>query len=154
LASETLNAMRRAILLIAVAAGLIGPAHGFDFEPIKPLDVTGVDPGLLANAFGTWEIRDKSGKRRCRIELKKESGIGGYQIDVAADCTKAFPVMGDISAWRLLQNWTIDLVDPLRKTRLRFETPDDRYVALGEASDVAGIDVIVKIQDKSGPRKK
>lgn len=140
--------MRRGVLLIVLTAGLIGPACGFEFEPVKPLDVKSVNPALLAGVYGAWEIRDKSSTRRCRIELKNDAMIGGMAIAVAADCGKVFPVMQDISAWRLLQGWTIDLVDPLRKTRLRFETPDNRYVALGVASDVAGIDEFVKLKDR------
>ena len=146
--------MRRGLPLIALTAGLIGQAHAFEFEPVKPLDVKAVSPELLANVYGAWEIRDKSGKRRCRINLRKDSTIGGYQIEVAPTCEKAFPVMADISAWRLLQGWSIDLVDPLRKTRVRFETPDNRYVAFGDAKDIAGMDELVKIQDKPGSKKK
>ena len=72
------------------AASLIGPAFGFDFEPVKPMDVKAVDPALLSDVYGTWEIRDKSGKRRCRIELKKDTAIGGNQVAVARGCDKAF----------------------------------------------------------------
>ncbi|MDI1347515.1 MAG: AprI/Inh family metalloprotease inhibitor [Pseudolabrys sp.] len=148
--------MRRGFVIVALMAGLIGPAKAFDFEPVKPLDTKGVEPAMLANTFGAWEIRDKSGKKRCRVTLKQEFGIGGYQIEVAPGCEKSFPVTGDISAWRLLEGWTIDLVDPLRKTRVRFETPDDRYVALGDPKDIAGIYEIVKVKDtkgEGGPRK-
>jgi hypothetical protein len=84
----------------------------------------------------------------------KDFGIGGYQIDVAPDCDKAFPVMGDIAAWRLLENWTIDLVDLLRKTRVRFETPDARYVPFGDEKDIVGMHELVKVRDKSSPNKK
>jgi hypothetical protein len=35
----------------------------------------------------------------------------------------------------------------LRKTRIRFETPDDRYVAFGAAGDIAGMDNLLKIPD-------
>lgn len=141
--------MRCGFLLIAVTAALAGPAGAFEFEPVKPLDVKSVAPALLKDFYGPWEIRDKSGKRRCRVELKKDSTIGGYAIDVAPGCAKAFPVMEDISAWRLLQSWSIDLVDRLRKTCVRFETPDNRYVAFGNAKDIAGMDELVKVQDKT-----
>jgi hypothetical protein len=146
--------MRRGFLLIALTAGLAGPAAAFDFEPVKPLDVKSVAPDLLTGVYGTWEIRDKNGARRCRINLLKDFGIGGYQIEVAPGCDKAFPVMGDISAWRLLQGWSIDLVDPLRKTRVRFETPDNRYVAVGDDKDIAGMHEIVKIPGQPRPRQK
>ncbi len=144
--------MRLGFWLIALTATWIGSAVAFDFEPVKPLDVKQVDAALLAEAFGPWEIRDKSGKKRCRVTLTKEFGIGGYQIEIAPGCEKAFPIMADISAWRLLEGWTIDLVDPLRKTRVRFETPDNRYVPVGDPSDVASIDEIVKV--KAGTKKK
>lgn len=148
--------MRSGLVTLALMAALIGPASAFDFEPIKPLDTKSVEPALLADTFGAWEIRDKSGKKRCRVTLLKEFGIGGYQIEATPGCEKSFPVMSDISAWRLLEGWTIDLVDPLRKTRVRFETPDDRYVALGDPKDIAGIYEIVKVKDaqgKGGPKK-
>lgn len=146
--------MRHGLLLFALTAGLIGGAQAYDFEPVKPLDVKSVDPAMMKGVYGAWEIRDKSGKKRCRVNLLKDFGIGGYQIEVAPGCDKAFPVMGDISAWRLLEGWSIDLVDPLRKTRVRFETPDNRYVPFGDDKDIAGMHEIVKIPDKAAPRKK
>lgn len=144
--------MRFGFWLIALTATWAGSAAAFDFEPVKPLDVKRVDAALLAGTFGAWEIRDKRGKKRCRVTLTKEFGIGGYQIEIAPGCEKAFPIMGDISAWRLLEGWTIDLIDPLRKTRVRFETPDIRYVPVGDPRDVADIDEIVKV--KAGTKKK
>jgi len=146
--------MRRGWLLIFVAAAMTGPAHAYDFAPAKPLDVASVDPAMLADVYGAYEIRDKSGKKRCRINLMKDVGIGGYQIDVAPGCDKTFPIMGDIAAWRLLENWTVDLVDALRKTRVRFETPDDRYVAFGDEKDIAGMHELVKVQERPAQRKK
>jgi hypothetical protein len=140
--------MRRIILLIAFAAGAASLAHAYDFEPVKPLDVKGVDPSMLSDVYGAYEIRDKSGKKRCRITLLKEPTIGGNQVEVAPGCDKAFPVMADISAWRLLESWTIDLVDPLRKIRVRFQTPDNRYIPFGDKKDIAGMDELLKVQDK------
>jgi hypothetical protein len=144
--------MRLFFWLIVLSAIQAGSAAAFDFEPVKPLDVKQADAALLAETFGPWEIRDKSGKKRCRITLTKEFGIGGYQLDIAPGCEKTFPVMADISAWRLLEGWTIDLIDPLRKTRVRFETPDSRYVPLGDPKDIAGIDEFAKV--KAGEKKK
>ncbi len=146
--------MRRAFAVLLLLAGLGEPAMAFDFEPVKPLDEKGVDPAMLSDIYGTWEIRDKSGKKRCRITFLKEFTIGGYQVDKAPGCEKAFPVMEDISAWRLLQGWSIDLVDPIRRIRIRFETPDNRYVPFGDPKDIAGIDEIVKVKDKPGATKK
>jgi hypothetical protein len=142
--------MRRGLLLIVLAAALTGPAAAYDFAPAKPIDVKAVDPAMLAGVYGAYEIRDKSGKKRCRVTLLKDFGIGGQQIEVAPGCDKVFPVMGDIAAWRLLESWTIDLVDALRKTRVRFETPDDRYVPFGDARDIAGMHELIKVQEVQG----
>lgn len=133
-----------AMLLIAVA-----PAAAYDFEPAKPLNLSEVDPSMLADLHGAWEIRDAAGKRRCRLTLLKEAGIGGYQIEVAPGCAKAFPVMEDIAAWRVNEGWSIDLVDALRKVKVRFETPDERYVAFGEARDIAGMERFLKLPDRA-----
>jgi hypothetical protein len=131
----------------ALFLGVAGSATAFDFEPLKPLDTDAVNPALLNDVYGAWEIRDKSGKKRCRIVLLREPAIGGLGVEFDPQCAKAYPVMEDIAGWRLLQNWTIDLIDPLRKTRLRFETPDNRYVAFGAPADIAGMDDLVKISD-------
>jgi hypothetical protein len=139
--------MRRWAAAAAVLVCAAGPAAAFDFEPVAPLDTAQVDPAMLKNMLGAWEIRDKAGKKRCRIVLTREPAIGGMGIEIDPQCGKAYPAMDDVAGWRLLQNWTIDLIDPLRKTRIRFETPDDRYVAFGAAGDIAGMDNLLKIPD-------
>ena len=63
----------------------------------------------------------------------------GYAIEVAGNCKKLFPVMDEIVGWRLLEGWTIDLVDATRKTRVRFSTPDERYVAIPEVDGIASL---------------
>jgi len=144
--------MRRGILLIALTAALTARAAAFVFEPGKPIDVQALDAEQQADIYRTWEIGDKSGKRRCRFTLLKDFTIGGYQLEKAPGCEKAFPVMDDISAWRLLEGWTVDLVDPLRKIRVRFETPDNGYVTFGDPKDIAGMDELLRIKAK--PDKK
>jgi len=140
---------RIAVLAGACALLLAAPAAAHDFEPAKPLNLSGVDPAMLTDLYGAWEIRDAAGKRRCRVTLLKDAGIGGYQIEVAPGCAKAFPVMDDIAAWRVNEGWSIDLVDALRKVKVRFETPDERYVAFGEARDIAGMERFLKLPDRS-----
>jgi hypothetical protein len=142
-----------AVVLTAAAWLLAVPsARAHDFEPIKPIDLTQVDPAMLNDIFGAWEIRDQAGKKRCRIVLSREPAIGGMAIDLDPQCTKYYPAMADIAGWRLLEGWSIDLIDPLRKTRVRFETPDNRYVAFGAPADIAGMDNLLKLSD--GPAKK
>lgn len=140
--------MRRSFLLIALTAALASPALGFEFKQLKPLDLEKMDRAALANVYGTWEVRDKTGRRRCRVDFKKDFTIGGYEADVAPGCNKKFPVMADISAWRLSEGWVIDLVDPIRRIRIRLETRDNRYVAFGDPKDIAGIAEFVKIPVK------
>ena len=142
----------RQFAAFALSVLMAAPAFAYDFEPAKPLDVKQVDPALLTDLYGAYEIRDKSGKKRCRVVLLKEPAIGGYGIEVGPACKAAFPVMDDIAGWRLLEGWTIDLIDPLRKTRIRFETPDNRYVAFGAPSDIAGMDELRKVPD-AGKKK-
>jgi hypothetical protein len=142
----------RALTLVLSALLAAGSAAAFEFSPLKPIDTAAVDPALLAGVFGPYEIRDKSGKKRCRIVLSREPAIGGMGVEVDPQCAKVYPAMADIAGWRLLEGWTIDLIDPLRKTRIRFETPDNRYVAFGAPADIAGMDVLVKVPN--GPAQK
>lgn len=138
------------MMRLAVAVALVAlaqPVRAYDFEPVKPLDTREVDPAMLKDAFGAYEIRDKAGKRRCRVVLTQQQAIGGYAVELAPDCAKAFPVMADIAGWRLLEGWTIDLIDALRKTRVRFSTPDERYVPFGNPADIAGMDELRKLPD-------
>jgi hypothetical protein len=145
--------MRRIAVVLALL-GLAAPALAFEFEPVKPLDTREVDPALLKGAFGAYEIRDKAGKKRCRIVLTQQQAIGGYAVELAPDCAKAFPVMADIAGWRLLEGWTVDLIDPLRKTRVRFSTPDARYIPSGNPVDIAGMDELRKLPDAGAkPRR-
>lgn len=134
---------------ILAAFFLIATPAAAQFAPLQPLNLKEVDPSMIGDIFGPWEIRDQSGKKRCRIALKREEAIGGYAIDVADTCAKAFPVMGEIAGWRLLEGWAIDLIDATRKTRVRFTTPDERYVAIPE---VDGIDRLVKPAQKKNKK--
>jgi hypothetical protein len=152
---EMTRPMPRLVLaIIAITMAAAGSAAAYDFPPVKPLDTVAVDPAMLADVYGAWEIRSRNGAKRCRIVLQREPAIGGSAIEVAPDCVKHFPVMADIAGWRLLEGWTIDLIDPLRKTRVRFETPDERYVAFGDPRDIAGMDELVKRSDGQKPRKR
>ncbi|MGP2493255.1 AprI/Inh family metalloprotease inhibitor [Mesorhizobium sp. PUT5] len=135
--------MLRAIFVFAALAALqAGAALAEEpaFEPLQPLDLTNVDPEFAEDMFGRWTIRDAGGERACGIELMRETGIGGMQVGVDPSCEAVFPVMGDITAWRLLEGWTIDLADAERKTRIRFSTPDERYVAYPEVDGIATIE--------------
>jgi hypothetical protein len=124
--------------VMAVAMAIASAASG---QALKLMDLKEVDPALLRDIYGTWELQDAKGRKRCRVVLKSESTIGGSQIDVAKDCARTFPVMDEIAAWRLYEGWTIGFADATRKLRIQFSTPDNRYVAEPETD---GIFTIVK----------
>ncbi|WP_211908928.1 AprI/Inh family metalloprotease inhibitor [Tardiphaga alba] len=128
-------------MALAVATALTTGFSSAFAQDLKLMDTKDVDPAMLKDMYGTWEIQGAGGRKRCRVVLKSESTIGGSQIDVGKDCAKTFPIMGDIAAWRLYENWTIGFADATRKLRIRFSTPDERYVAEPETD---GIKTIVK----------
>lgn len=106
------------------------------FEELPLLDLETVNKELTDDMFGRWTISDSTAARTCSVELGREWTIGGMQIDIGPECEAAFPVMADITAWRLLEGWAIDLANAERKTVIRFETPDDRYVAYPEIDGI------------------
>jgi len=113
-----------------------------DAAPVEaaPMDTSEVDASMLKDFFGRWDIVDAMGKKHCPVVLKPDVTIGGQEIEVSARCVKLFPVLGEITAWRLMEGWGINLVDAERKTRIRFFTPDDRYIADPETDGIAGIE--------------
>ena len=122
---------------------LVGPTHA---QELKPLNLDELDPAEVKDFLGSWIIKDVRGKRQCRVVLKRETTIGGMEIDVDPKCKAVFPVMGEITAWQLMEGWEIRLADALRKTRIRFFTPDNRYVAEPDTDGIFTID--------QGPRKR
>ncbi len=126
-------------LVVCASVVLVSAPRAAEFPPIKLLDTKAVDPAMMKDTYGAWEIQDAKGRKRCRVMLKPDSTIGGSQIEIAPGCAKTFPIMGEITSWRLLEGWTIDFVDALRKTRIRFSTPDNRYIAEPEADGIATI---------------
>lgn len=105
-----------------------------------PMDTSEVDASMLKGFFGRWDIVDATGKKHCPVVLKPDVTIGGQEIEVSARCIKLFPVLGSITAWQLMDGWGINLLDAERKTRIRFFTPDDRYIADPETDGIAGIE--------------
>ena len=106
------------------------------------MDLDTVDPAMLEEFLGDWSIQNANGSKTCKVTLSREVTIGGLEIDVDANCGKVFPVMKDVYAWRLYEDWQIVLVDATRRPLIRFSTPDDNYVAEPETD---GITTIVKI---------
>ncbi len=122
----TVSRFLAGVLLVLLTAPM---AHSQELEELAPMDTGDVDQDLLQSMYGPWVIVDKSETKRCKVVLKDGQTIGGSEIEVDPGCAKLFPIMNEITAWRLMQGWGIDLVDATRKTRMRFTTPDDAYVA-------------------------
>jgi Protease inhibitor Inh len=128
----------RIIAGLALALGLLQASATFA-DDLMPMDTTSVDPDLLKSIYGSWVISDATGDKRCNVVLTDEPTIGGSVITVDPACEKTFPVMADIAAWRLMEGWGIDLADAERKTRIRFTTPDNAYVAEPETDGISTI---------------
>ena len=126
---------------LAAAAMLVALSSYAAAQELKPMNTDDLDSAILNDFYGTYDIQDAKGKKHCRVVLKKEQTIGGSEIEVAKGCAKTFPIMSEITAWRLYENWTIGFADATRKLRIRFFTPDERYVAEPETD---GIFTIVK----------
>jgi hypothetical protein len=125
----------RTIAGLVLALGLMQAAAAFA-DDLMPMDTTAVDPDMLKSMYGPWIITDESGDKRCKVVLTDEPTIGGSVIEVDPGCEKAFPVMADVAAWRLMESWGIYLVDAERKTRIRFTTPDNEYIADPETDGI------------------
>jgi len=108
-------------------------------QELKLMDTSTVSPELLEEMYGTWVVSDAQGGKRCDVTLKKDPTIGGNEIDISRDCAKTFPVMGEITAWRLYEGWTIGFADATRGLRITFFTPDEDYVAEPEVDGIATI---------------
>ncbi|WP_119272252.1 AprI/Inh family metalloprotease inhibitor [Taklimakanibacter deserti] len=106
------------------------------------MDLEAVDPAMLDDFLGDWSIQNVDSSKTCRVTLSRETTIGGFVVDVDPDCGQVFPVMNDVAAWRLYEDWQIVFVDATKKSLIRFSTPDNAYVAEPEAD---GITTIVKL---------
>jgi len=110
-------------------------------QSTTPLDIKSIDASELKSYLGVWVVQNESGKRKCKVTLSTDEVIGGMKIDVAKNCAKTFPVMGDVAAWRLYEGWEIAFADATRHEVVRFYTPDNEYISYKE---VDGIFTIVK----------
>ena len=106
-----------------------------------PMDMKTVDQKEFKTFLGLYVISDQSGKKKCRVRLKPDETIGGMAIDINKKCAKTFPVMGEVTSWRLNEGWTIVLADATRKSLIRFYTPDAEYIS---DKEIDGIFTIVK----------
>ncbi len=111
-------------------------------EDAKPLDLATVDPAMVEGFFGKWRVGDAGGDKTCDVVLKKDAVIGGMLIEVDPKCATVFPVMGNVAAWRLYENWEVGFADATRKELIRFTAPDETYVATPEVDGIVAFDRI------------
>jgi len=119
--------------------GLLALLGGLGFS--APAVAASKERAFLKALSGEWIVLGAKRNTTCRVILKNEATIGGSEIIVSPDCTRKFAVMGDITAWRVSERGELHFVDALRKMRVRFQTPDNSYVAIPE---VDGIDRLEK----------
>lgn len=124
---------RLALAIAVIATSLAGSTAAQSAEPI---DIATLDEAGQGDILGAWIISDQAGAKTCRVTFGSEATIGGYVIEVDPACATAFPVMDEVAAWRLYENWQIVLADATRKELIRFSTPDDAYVAEPETDGI------------------
>ena len=124
---------------------LATPAGGDD---LKPMDRNAVDPELVNGFFGVWQIQNEDASKTCDVKLLKDDAIGGMTIELTDGCAKTFPVLGEVTAWRLYEDWVIVLADATRHELIRFTSDEAGYSA---APETDGIVTIVQPQDKISP---
>ncbi|WP_373506048.1 AprI/Inh family metalloprotease inhibitor [Aestuariivirga sp.] len=139
------HVLRLTAISLAACLWLCGLAAA---QSTKLLDLSSVDPSLLEGFFGTWQVQNADGSKICDVELTREDTIGGLAIGIENACLDEFPVMGEVTAWRLYENFEIVFVDATWQERIRFFTPDNTYVATPE---VDGITTIIQVSDEISP---
>lgn len=91
---------------------------------------------------GSWTLAGVSeGAEACAVKLGDERAIGGWTIDVPADCVDKLGVSPDIAAWTVHSDGAIGFIDPLRRTLLKFEPTDvGGYVAQPDEGEPLSLD--------------
>ena len=128
-------------ILILLSLALVALTQGAFAQSTTPLDIKSIDAKELKSYLGDWIVQDESGKKKCKVTLSTDEVIGGMKIDVAKNCAKTFPAMGDVAAWRLYEGWEIAFADATRHEVVRFYTPDNEYISYKE---VDGMFTIIK----------
>ncbi|MGU9979197.1 AprI/Inh family metalloprotease inhibitor [Phreatobacter sp. HK31-P] len=134
--------IRAALTLLVMAFGL-------------PAGAQGIDPGILRSLAGTWLVAPADGAPGCRVTLATTPAIGGYGLAVSPPCAQRVPAIANAAAWSPVEG--ISLIDPARRTLLRFrENEDASYSAMEPAPGYVlvkapeGIDRVPNARDAFG----
>ena len=137
------NLGRRAVVGVAVAAGLCGAALAQDAQT-SPDEAK--SPSEIANALvGAWEFSNADHDKVCRFNLRGDAAAGGYKLDIDKNCPNLFPPTKDIVGWaadnygalRLLDargNAVIELTEAETGIYDGFEPGQGRYILQSAAS--------------------
>lgn len=91
---------------------------------------------------GDWTLSGVSeGAAVCDVILTADEAIGGWAVELAADCQDKFKLPEDIAAWTVLQNGGIGFIDPLRHVVLTFGPADiGGYIATPAGGEPISLD--------------
>jgi hypothetical protein len=108
--------MRRAILLIVLTAGLIGPA----------LAQTPAQLGDSAKALiGIWEFSNADRDKICSATFKSDSTKVGFKVEFDPNCAALFPLVSDVVGWTFPDNDLLRLLDAQGKALVEFSEVED-----------------------------
>lgn len=68
-----------------------------------------------------WMGGVSEGAETCNVTLGTEPVVGGWSLDLAADCEEKLGISSDIAAWTVGPRGQIRFIDALRKPLLEFE---------------------------------
>lgn len=113
-------------LILAAAVGLV------------PVTATAqVSDEIVKATAGDWLLAPEDGTPGCRVQLRTDEAIGGYELRPAPSCTGVRTMMITALAWRFDPSGGIAFVGPERETIVSFaEKEDGTYASAGKPGDV------------------
>jgi hypothetical protein len=80
----------------------------------------GVSDEIIAATAGYWLLTPAAGGPGCNLRLLTDQAIGGWGLDVPADCAAVLPVTTDFAAWTFADDG-LRFIDPLRHPLLALQ---------------------------------
>jgi hypothetical protein len=116
--------MRRAFLLIALTAGLIGPALAQTPAPQSTSQSTNLGDSAKA-LIGTWEFSNADRDKICSATFKSDSTKVGFKVEFDKSCANLFPLVSDVAGWTFPDNDLLRLLDAQGKALVEFSEVED-----------------------------
>lgn len=70
--------------------------------------------------LGAWEFSNSDRDKICSVTLKAEPAANGFRIEFDDRCAGAFPLINDITGWRMTDNELLRFVDAAGKPVIEF----------------------------------